>query len=144
MDFVVVAERLARVRRLHHLGDASGVLSQRADVKPARAAQILMQRLESGEVLLADGKRNTELACQIRQSVQIMIGDGIFKPVEVQLFEHPADPQRFGQRVRTHRIDHQVELREFVPDRPSKLDVTVGLAEGMELGGGKALGNRRA
>src|ERR1700722_18350415 len=54
VDFVVVAKSLASVRRLHHLGDAPGVLGQGADVEAARVAQILVQGREPGEVLLAD------------------------------------------------------------------------------------------
>ena len=65
-----MVERLIGMRRFHHLGDAAGVVGQRADVEATRAARILMQRIESGEVLLTDGLWHTEFSCQERQPVR--------------------------------------------------------------------------
>lgn len=95
--------------------DASGIFGEGAhEEESAASVEVIMYCGEACEVLLADGQRDAELAPEVGQPLQVEIGDRILEPVEVELLQHLAHGQCLGHGVCAHRVDHQVDMREFV------------------------------
>ena len=106
------------------------------DHPPGLLCDVVGHVVEAVPTGLGDAEVDFEPPVQLLQSGGFVIPHRLFKPVEIQLFQFPARPQRLLIGIGGRSVEHELDIvAHRLAHQPTGLNIHLHIAKGVQFDG---------